>query len=239
MAGESRRSGMTPSLPPAVRNIPLSTSFIPVVGSCFTPTPCLIISRATSAPSIRAIGRGMPTTNARAPRVKPEVVISAARRLLVLEAAGEIAHHRGVDQVVLCVALGLHVEAVEAERVEQDHGVDAAVAAGAAEPGGSTVEPVAVAHSGEEVDHQVLEEGGAARHGEDAVDERAGERGVVWALQGGHAPTRRRRTLRRSLAPAVACPPCDAEIVDARGAVGDEREAARGRAEGACAAAAR
>ena len=48
-----------------------STSFIPVVGSCFTPTPCLIISRATSAPSIRAIGRGMPRTNSRAPRVKP------------------------------------------------------------------------------------------------------------------------------------------------------------------------
>jgi hypothetical protein len=87
----------------------------------------------------------------------------AARRLLVLEAAGEIARRGGVDEVVLPIALGLHVEAVEPERVEQDHGIDAAVA---------------VAHRGEDVDHQVLEEVGAVRHGEDAIDERAGEIGL-------------------------------------------------------------
>ena len=113
----------------------------------------------------------------------------AARRLLVVEAAGEVAHAGDVDGVGALPALGLDVEAVETERVEQDHGIDAAVA-GAAEADRGLVPPAAVAHGEKEVDHQAFEEGGAARHlgdGENTLDHGAAQRRVELVRRRGEA----------------------------------------------------
>jgi hypothetical protein len=54
----------------------------------------------------------------------------AVREALRVEAAGGIAHHGDVDRTVRRVAIGLQVdevEEIEAERIDADHGVDAAM----------------------------------------------------------------------------------------------------------------
>lgn len=85
------------------------------------------------------------------------------------------------DGVAGCIALSLNIDAVEAEAIFVDDAIDTAVA-GATELGGGILVTAAITHGHQQVDNQLLEEGGAV--GKDALEQFIAQRGLQGRMGG-------------------------------------------------------